>query len=177
MSYTYTLFIQLYKMLTVLIIFACVFGVTQSYRLNPTIEVNKWKERIPYWIENFPDDLDNREVLYQLNQAMEFWENLLPHHHFHRIMHRSEADNITEKISILCGMKDHAGHNFSAPHIIAHAHHRILHFNKEDYNWTLGFPQEYEAPKNVFTIAAHELGHCLCLSHSQNRRALMYYTF
>ena len=50
---------------------------------------------------------------------------------------------------------------------------RDLHFDAEE-NWT---DQETPPGHNLFVVAAHEIGHCLGLTHSQSADSIMYPTY
>ncbi|XP_051881816.1 collagenase 3 [Pristis pectinata] len=135
----------------------------------------KWKKNnLTYRILQYTSDISAADVDLAIEKALKVWSDVTPLK-FSRI-NEGEAD-----IMITFDVKEHGdNYPFDGPErILAHAFPPgkglggDTHFD-EDENWTMrsnGY--------NLFVVAAHEFGHALGLSHSQDRGALMYpvYTY
>ncbi|XP_076833480.1 collagenase 3 [Brachyhypopomus gauderio] len=169
------------------------FGIAQSGGLDPhTLAVMKagrcgvpdvenfsihpgrprWENNtITYWVENYTPDLRMEEVETALQLAFQLWSDATPLN-FIRVNH-SAAD-----IIMSFSTKDHGDFfPFDGPRgVLAHAFQPgggvggDVHFD-DDELWTVDSGQ---SGYDLFTVAAHELGHSLGLSHSKDPDALMY---
>ncbi|XP_053312480.1 matrilysin-like [Spea bombifrons] len=133
----------------------------------------KWtKTSLTYRILNYTPDLSKMVVNEAIRMAFNVWSNVTPLKF--RMVTRGQAD-----IFIRFAKGNHGDFNpFDGPgNTLAHAFAPgtgiggDAHFDDAE-KWTnsnLGF--------NLFLVAAHEFGHSLGLSHSDDRRALMYPTY
>uniref|UniRef100_A0A8C8Z5T2 Matrix metallopeptidase 10 n=1 Tax=Prolemur simus TaxID=1328070 RepID=A0A8C8Z5T2_PROSS len=130
----------------------------------------KWrKTHLTYRIVNYTPDLPRDAVDSAIERALKVWEEVTPLT-FSR-MYEGEAD-----IMISFAVGEHGDfYSFDGPgESLAHAYppgpgfYGDVHFD-DDENWT-----EDASGTNLFIVAAHELGHSLGLSHSDNTEALMY---
>ncbi|NXN54206.1 MMP27 protein, partial [Rynchops niger] len=130
-----------------------------------------WKKtKLTYRIVNHTPDMSKEDVDKAIQKAFKVWSTVTPLI-FTRI-HEGIAD-----IMIAFGTKAH-GHcprYFDGPlGVLAHAFPPgngfggDVHFD-EDEDWTTG-----SAGFNLFLVAAHEFGHALGLSHSNDQTALMF---
>ncbi|XP_072547229.1 matrix metalloproteinase-20 [Salminus brasiliensis] len=133
----------------------------------------KWKNHtITYRIAKYTTDLKKEEVETAFHLAFKLWSDVVPLK-FVRVNH-DKAD-----IVITFTRKDHGDFfAFDGPTgVLAHAFEPgegmggDVHFD-DDELWTVG--RKKSVGYNLFTVAAHELGHSLGLSHSKDPSALMY---
>ncbi|XP_066501095.1 matrix metalloproteinase-20 [Hoplias malabaricus] len=132
----------------------------------------RWKNRtITYRIAKYTSDLTRKEVETAFRLAFKLWSDAAPLK-FVRANH-GEAD-----IVITFTRKAHGDFfPFDGPKgVLAHAFEPgediggDVHFD-DDELWTVGRRQ---SGYDLFTVAAHELGHSLGLSHSKDPSALMF---
>ncbi|XP_030634001.1 matrix metalloproteinase-20 [Chanos chanos] len=151
----------------------------------------KWKNlTVTYRIAKYTSDLRKEEVENSLHMALKIWSDAAPLR-FVRV-ESGKADIIISFVS--------RGHGdffpFDGPKgVLAHAFEPgtdiggDVHFD-DDEIWTMGYQKPVAASVrkvlkldgllgsfsgyNLFTVAAHELGHSLGLAHSRDPSALMY---
>ncbi|XP_036379355.1 collagenase 3-like [Megalops cyprinoides] len=140
-----------------------------KYSTSPT----KWPtNKLTYRIENYTPDMSVSEVDSAIEKALQVWAQVTPLR-FTR-MYSGIAD-----IMISFGAREHGDYYpFDGPNgILAHAFDPSVgiggdtHFD-EDETFTSG-----SNGYNLFLIAAHEFGHALGLSHSDDPGALMFPTY
>uniref|UniRef100_A0A672YG14 Macrophage metalloelastase-like n=1 Tax=Sphaeramia orbicularis TaxID=375764 RepID=A0A672YG14_9TELE len=133
----------------------------------------KWdKPVVTYRITDYTPDLTQSVVDVTLANALKLYSDVVPLD-FQQI-YSGEAD-----IMIKFKAQDHGDFApFDGPNgVLAHAfspgdgHGGDTHFD-EDETWTLT-----STGANLFLVAAHEFGHALGLSHSQDKTALMFPTY
>ncbi|KAI4878562.1 hypothetical protein NFI96_016747 [Prochilodus magdalenae] len=144
----------------------------ENYSLYPGRP--KWKNRtVTYRIAKYTADLTREEVETTFYLAFKLWSDVIPMK-FVRV-NQGEAD-----IMITFTRKAHGDFfPFDGPRgVLAHAFEPgegvggDMHFD-DDELWTVGHRQS-AVGYDLFTVAAHELGHSLGLSHSKDPSALMY---
>uniref|UniRef100_A0A8K9Y3P6 Peptidase metallopeptidase domain-containing protein n=1 Tax=Oncorhynchus mykiss TaxID=8022 RepID=A0A8K9Y3P6_ONCMY len=132
----------------------------------------KWKNStITYRIDQYTPDLTQEEVDTSFRLALKIWSDAAPLK-FIKVNH-DKAD-----IILSFAKKTHGDFfPFDGPKgVLAHAFAPgedmggDVHFD-EDEIWTMGHSK---LGYNLFTVAAHELGHSLGLSHSKDPSSLMY---
>ncbi|KAJ8414648.1 hypothetical protein AAFF_G00038500 [Aldrovandia affinis] len=132
----------------------------------------KWKNRtITYRIEKYTPDLRREEVETSFRLALKTWSDAAP-------LRFVKVDRGRANIMISFNSRDHGDFfPFDGPTgVLAHAFEPgedmggDIHFD-EDEIWTMG---NRRRGYNLFTVAAHELGHSLGLAHSRDPSALMY---
>nr|XP_046169698.1 matrix metalloproteinase-20-like [Oncorhynchus gorbuscha] len=132
----------------------------------------KWKNStITYRIDQYTPDLTQEEVDTSFRLALKIWSDAAPLK-FIKVNH-DKAD-----IILSFAKKSHGDFfPFDGPKgVLAHAFAPgedmggDVHFD-EDEIWTMG---NSKLGYNLFTVAAHELGHSLGLSHSKDPSSLMY---
>ncbi|XP_037402738.1 matrilysin [Pygocentrus nattereri] len=133
----------------------------------------KWKNHtVTYRIAKYTTDLTRKEVETSFRLAFKLWSDVVPLK-FVRVSH-NQAD-----IIITFTRKAHGDFfPFDGPRgVLAHAFEPgggvggDMHFD-DDELWTVGRRQS--VGYDLFTVAAHELGHSLGLSHSKDPSALMF---
>uniref|UniRef100_A0A674IRD2 Collagenase 3 n=1 Tax=Terrapene triunguis TaxID=2587831 RepID=A0A674IRD2_9SAUR len=142
-------------------------------------EINGWKIKWPsynltYRIVKYTPDLTQEEVDQAIQEAFKIWTHVTPLNLF-------RLSFGTADIMISFGTKEHGDFfPFDGPfNQLAHAFSPgenfggDIHFD-DDETWT-----NTRGAFNLFTVAAHEIGHALGLDHSSNPQALMYpiYTY
>uniref|UniRef100_A0A7N8YL99 interstitial collagenase n=1 Tax=Mastacembelus armatus TaxID=205130 RepID=A0A7N8YL99_9TELE len=142
-----------------------------------TFENNlKWqKNSLTYRIENYTPDMSMSEVDDSIEKALQVWAKVTP-------LRFTRLYSGTADIMISFGGRAHGDHYpFDGPgSTLAHAFSPgpgiggDAHFD-EDETFTLRSRKGFV----LFMVAAHEFGHSLGLSHSDDRSALMYpvYTY
>uniref|UniRef100_A0A3Q3FXA7 Matrix metalloproteinase-20-like n=1 Tax=Labrus bergylta TaxID=56723 RepID=A0A3Q3FXA7_9LABR len=126
----------------------------------------KWKNHtITYMIAKYTPDMKREDVEKSFSSAIKMWSDESPLR-FIKVNH-GKADIV---FSFAVGTHGDF-FPFDGPRgVLAHAFQPgegmggDVHFD-EDETWTAG---------NLFAVAAHELGHSLGLTHSQDRSAIMY---
>ncbi|XP_033859122.1 collagenase 3-like [Acipenser ruthenus] len=130
----------------------------------------KWPTNsLTYRIENYTPDMSNSDVNKAIEKAFQVWSKVTP-------LKFTRLTSGTADIRISFGARDHGDfYPFDGPEgILAHAFAPAAgiggdtHFD-EDETFSAG-----SAGYNLFLVAAHEFGHALGLSHSQDPGALMY---
>ncbi|XP_043927788.1 collagenase 3-like [Protopterus annectens] len=134
---------------------------------------SKWpRNNVTYRIINYTPDLSAADVDEQIQKAFKIWSDVTP-------LKMTKINDDTADITISFGSKDHGDfYPFDGRHgTLAHAFSPgdgiggDTHFD-EDETWTKD-SNDY----NLFIVAAHEFGHALGLSHSDDTSALMYPTY
>ncbi|MEE6510486.1 hypothetical protein FKM82_030266 [Ascaphus truei] len=148
-------------------------GVNDIGHYNTIPKSSAWqKTDLTYRILNFTPDMAQADVERSIKRAFKVWSDVTPLK-FTRIY--NEMSDI--EISFAAG--DHSDNSpFDGPDgILAHAFQPgngiggDTHFD-EDETWT-----NSQRTYNLFLVAAHEFGHSLGLSHSNDPGALMYPTY
>ncbi|KAK6486252.1 collagenase 3-like [Huso huso] len=130
----------------------------------------KWKTtNVTFRIVNYTPDMKASEVDRAIHNALRVWSDVTPL--VFRKLHEGTAD-----IMIAFGSKEHGDFNpFDGPNgLLAHAYPPgnglggDTHFD-EDETWSTD-----SSGYNLFIVAAHEFGHALGLSHSEDPGSLMY---
>nr|CAD7573472.1 unnamed protein product [Timema californicum] len=135
-----------------------------------------WKKReITYFVANWSPKLGEEAVVDEIQRAFDSWSG------YSRLTFRHVRDN-TADIIIAFGRSDHRdGYPFDGPGgILAHAFYPYemgsfggdIHFD-DDEEWKIN-PGELEDGVDFFTVAVHELGHSLGLSHSPVSSSIMF---
>ncbi|XP_038564900.1 collagenase 3-like [Micropterus salmoides] len=140
-----------------------------------TFENNlKWtKNSLTYRIENYTPDMPVSEVDDSIEKALQVWAKVTP-------LRFTRINSGTADIMISFGRQEHGDYYpFDGPgSTLAHAFSPgpgiggDAHFD-EDETFTFRSNKGYV----LFMVAAHEFGHSLGLSHSNDRSALMYPTY
>ncbi|MFT7803366.1 matrix metalloproteinase-20-like [Arapaima gigas] len=142
----------------------------ENYSFYP--DRQRWTNRtITYRILRYTPDLSREEVERSLHQALKLWSDAAP-------LRFIRVDRGTADITITFGSKGHGDFfPFDGPRgVLAHAFQPgkdmggDVHFD-EDEVWMTG---RRNFGYDLFTVAAHELGHSLGLSHSKDPSALMH---
>ncbi|KAI1893424.1 hypothetical protein AGOR_G00123580 [Albula goreensis] len=145
----------------------------ENYSFYP--DKPKWRNRtITYRISKYTPDLRREEVETSFRLALKMWSNAAP-------LRFVKVDRGRADIMISFRSGDHGDFfPFDGPKgVLAHAFEPgedmggDIHFD-EDEIWTMGYRSW---GYNLFTVAAHELGHSLGLAHSRDPSALMYPTY
>uniref|UniRef100_A0A3P8YM85 Peptidase metallopeptidase domain-containing protein n=1 Tax=Esox lucius TaxID=8010 RepID=A0A3P8YM85_ESOLU len=132
----------------------------------------KWRNHtITYRIANYTPDLTKEEVETSLHLALKIWSDMAP-------LKFIKVNHIKADIVFSFARKTHEDFfPFDGPNgVLAHAFKPgegmggDVHFD-EDEIWTMG---QSKPGCNLFTVAAHEIGHSLGLSHSKDPLSLMY---
>ncbi|KAG9333359.1 hypothetical protein JZ751_012768 [Albula glossodonta] len=132
----------------------------ENYSFYP--DKPKWKNRtITYRISKYTPDLRREEVETSFRLALKMWSNAAPLR-FVKVDHHGDFFPFD-------GPKGVLAHAFEPGEDMG----GDIHFD-EDEIWTMGYRSW---GYNLFTVAAHELGHSLGLAHSRDPSALMYPTY
>ncbi|XP_078513135.1 matrix metalloproteinase-18-like [Lissotriton helveticus] len=127
---------------------------------------------LTYRILNYTPDLARADVDTAIQKAFKVWSDVTP-------LTFTQIYYGTADIQISFAAREHGDYNpFDGPYgTLAHAYAPgtgiggDAHFD-EDENWSKG-----SAGTNLFLVAAHEFGHSLGLSHSNDKKALMFPTY
>ncbi|KAF1378940.1 hypothetical protein PFLUV_G00195720 [Perca fluviatilis] len=134
----------------------------------------KWeKNSLTYRIENYTPDMSVSEVDNSIEKALQVWAKVTP-------LRFTRIQSGTADIMISFGRQEHGDYYpFDGPGgFLAHAFPPgpgtggDAHFD-DDENFTFRSNTGYV----LFLVAAHEFGHSLGLSHSDDPGALMYHTY
>ncbi|XP_051962553.1 matrix metalloproteinase-20 [Xyrauchen texanus] len=132
----------------------------------------KWKSNtITYRIARYTPDLSREEVEKSLRMALKVWSDAAP-------LRFVQVNDSKADITLSFNSKAHGDFfPFDGPSgVLAHAFEPgddiggDVHFD-DDERWTVGCSRP---GYNLFSVAAHELGHSLGLAHSRDPTALMY---
>uniref|UniRef100_A0A667WV63 Peptidase metallopeptidase domain-containing protein n=1 Tax=Myripristis murdjan TaxID=586833 RepID=A0A667WV63_9TELE len=132
----------------------------------------KWKKHnITYKIVQYTPDMKREEVESIFRSALKIWSDAAP-------LTFTKVNNGKADIDISFVRRTHGDFfPFDGPKgVLAHAFEPgeglggDVHFD-EDETWMKG---KQKQGYNLFTVAAHELGHSLGLAHSKDRSSLMY---
>ncbi|CAB1349102.1 unnamed protein product [Coregonus sp. 'balchen'] len=142
----------------------------ENYSFYP--DQPKWKNHtITYRISQYTPDLTREEVDTSFRLALKIWSDAAP-------LKFIKVNHDTADIVLSFARKTHGDFfPFDGPKgVLAHAFEPgegmggDVHFD-EDEIWTMG---HRKLGYNLFTVAAHEFGHSLGLSHSKDPSSLMY---
>jgi len=143
-----------------------------------TTQVNRWNtNHLKYYFQNGTNDIVYKNEQSAIKEAFDLWSCYTPLR-FSEVTSASNAH-----IVILWGTEDHGDNSpfDSKSGVLAHAFFPSpygsslagdIHFD-DDENWTLDSRSNSLQPIDLLTVAAHEIGHALGLSHSIDRGALM----
>ncbi|ROL54181.1 Collagenase 3 [Anabarilius grahami] len=135
----------------------------------------KWQtNKLTYRIENYTPDMSVAEVDDSIKRALQVWADVTP-------LRFTRINSGTADIMISFATKDHGdAYPFDGPgRTLAHAFAPSpgiggdAHFNDDEFFTFRSSGASYI----LFLVAAHEFGHSLGLSHSNNPGALMFPTY
>ncbi|XP_054709700.1 matrix metalloproteinase-16-like [Uloborus diversus] len=143
-------------------------------RKRYALQGSKWRvNHLTYRIHNYPTNLKDRQKIdKEISRAFKLWSDVTD-------LSFEERKRGRVNIEIRWEKREHGdGDPFDGPgRTLAHAFFPQFggdaHFDDEE-KWTI----DERTGSNLFQVAAHEFGHSLGLSHSDEKRALMspYYT-
>ncbi|XP_066555678.1 matrix metalloproteinase-20-like [Amia ocellicauda] len=148
----------------------CGVSDAENYSFYP--EKSKWKNHtITYRVVKYTSDLKKEDVDKSFQWALKIWSDVAP-------LKFVKVDQGEADMMITFGSKAHGDFfPFDGPKgVLAHAFEPSegiggdTHFD-DDEIWSMG---NKKPGYNLFTVAAHEFGHALGLSHSKDPSALMY---
>ncbi|XP_054271257.1 collagenase 3-like [Macrosteles quadrilineatus] len=141
-----------------------------------TLFGTRWsKKQLKYKITKYPSNFSREKTDSAIRRAFDVWSSVTP-----LTFVKKNSGPVHIEIRFERGHHNEICKPFDGPsHVLAHAYQPSsnpiggdAHFDDTE-NWTL----DSSKGKDLFLVAAHELGHSLGLRHSKKKRALMYPTY
>jgi len=141
----------------------------------------KWSGcNVTYYFQNTSSDINSTDAKNAIKWAFNLWANELGG----ALTFTEVTSSASANIIILWGSGDHGdGNPFDGTNgVLAHAFYPCgggagypgdLHFDESE-TWTISTSSSGLQPIDLYTVAAHEIGHSLGFAHSSNSSALMY---
>ncbi|MDO6745597.1 matrixin family metalloprotease, partial [Tenacibaculum soleae] len=142
------------------------------------LQGNKWNtNNLTYYYKNGTPDIINNDERNGIREAFNLWTEVTP-------LTFTEIQNPNADIIIAFEEGDHGdGSNFDGTGgVLAHAFFPPpnggslagdMHFDESEA-WTISLRPSSLSPRDIITVAAHEIGHSLGLRHSDIAGALMF---
>ncbi|TPN88697.1 M10 family metallopeptidase domain-containing protein [Aquimarina algicola] len=150
----------------------------ESYHFHSKGSGRKWlKNYLTYHFSNGTSDIQSNLERNAIREAFTYWSEVTPLR-FKEVYNKNQADIEIGFYTGVHGVDD----EFTSNAILAHAFvpppnrgklAGDVHFN-DARTWTLNMRGNSLDPLDLFTVAAHEIGHALGLCHSPDPNALMY---